>query len=458
VLALFAMSLYAVHLLNNFSTIRSEDELLALSKGLEPNLKIFFNDSSKAQAEIQALGQRTHRRFTLIDPSGIVIADSEHDPRTMENHIARPEVQAALRFGVGSATRFSDTLKKEMLYLALLSKSGETKIGIIRTSLPLNTLSESLFVEDRGILIAALSLAALAAILAYLAYGRVVRPLQRVKEGAVRFANGELDFKVVADESLEMQELAEAMNKMASQLSQRISTILRLETIRKDFVANVSHELRTPITSIKGSAETLLDGAAERPTDAKRFIEIIARHAERLNRIIEDLLSLARLEERELVQKLEFEEVKLKELCDAAIHDCQDKALARQVLLKSSAPSEGKFKGNPTLLEQALVNLLNNAIDYSQPDSAVLLEAKIQENEAIFSVQDSGVGIAAEHLPRIFERFYRVDKARSRKSGGTGLGLAIVKHIAEVHLGKVSVESVPGKGSLFTMVLPLQAN
>jgi two-component system phosphate regulon sensor histidine kinase PhoR len=227
-----------------------------------------------------------------------------------------------------------------------------------------------------------------------------------------------------------------------------------LENVRRDFVANVSHELKTPIASIKGFVETLLDGASENPDDAKRFLRIVARQADRLNQIIEDLLSLSKIEQSEQEGNLPLEEGPIRAILEAAVADCQAAAAERDIRINVSCDESVVANINARLLEQAVDNLLDNAIKYSDPGEEVLITARALAGEVLISVTDHGCGIDRDHLPRLFERFYRVDKARSRKLGGTGLGLAIVKHIVQAHGGKVFVQSTPGKGSTFTIHLP----
>lgn len=235
-----------------------------------------------------------------------------------------------------------------------------------------------------------------------------------------------------------------------------VTQLRRLENIRRDFVANVSHELKTPITSIKGFVETLRDGALDNRPQAERFLGIVARHADRLHTIIEDLLSLSRLEQDDEGYGIPLSQVKIHDVVEAAMLDCEVKATARHVTILPTYAPELCALVNAPLLEQAIVNLLDNAITYSNPQGTVWLTASQDEQDLILTVRDEGVGIAAEHLPRLFERFYRVDKARSRAQGGTGLGLAIVKHIAQVHHGSVTVSSAVGQGSIFTLRLPRQ--
>ncbi|GIX46297.1 MAG: PAS domain-containing sensor histidine kinase [Candidatus Tectimicrobiota bacterium] len=236
-----------------------------------------------------------------------------------------------------------------------------------------------------------------------------------------------------------------------------VTDLRRLETVRRDFVANVSHELKTPVTAIKGFVETLRDSALDDRAQAERFLDIIARHAERLHTIIEDLLTLARLEQSPEDAALPRDAHLVAEVLQAAVQDCAAKAVARQIRIEVRCDPALRAPLNAPLLEQALVNLLDNAMNASKDGSTVWLEAEPEGGDLVIRVRDQGIGIAPQHLPRIFERFYRVDKARSREHGGTGLGLAIVKHIALAHGGRVSVTSAVGQGSTFCLHLPLAA-
>lgn len=233
-----------------------------------------------------------------------------------------------------------------------------------------------------------------------------------------------------------------------------VTRLSRLEQVRRDFVANVSHELRTPITSIKGFVETLLDGALNNPEDARRFLEIVAKQSDRLNAILGDLLTLSRIEEGEEKANIETEVMAIRETLDAALQLCLKKASAKNIQVQLKCEENVQARINPSLLEQAISNLIDNAIKYSPAGSNVMIYAEHQHNEVMICVEDHGCGISAEHLPRLFERFYRVDKARSRALGGTGLGLSIVNHIITAHGGRVTVESVLGTGSTFCVYLP----
>lgn len=234
-----------------------------------------------------------------------------------------------------------------------------------------------------------------------------------------------------------------------------VSRLRRLENVRREFVANVSHEIKTPITAIKGFVETLMDGAAQDPRDSERFLKIINTHVNRLEAILEDLLSLSRVEEDAEKQEIQLVQSRLDQVLATAMQICEDRAGAKAVRIEVACPETMVAEVDPPLLEQAVVNLLDNAIKYSPDQSVIRMQVTREDNEIRIAVRDQGCGIPKKYLARIFERFYRVDKARSRQLGGTGLGLAIVKHIAEAHAGRVSVASTQGKGSTFTIHLPV---
>lgn len=237
-----------------------------------------------------------------------------------------------------------------------------------------------------------------------------------------------------------------------------ITRMKRLEKVREDFVANVSHELRTPITSIRGFVENLNEGALEDPALARRFLGIIERQVVRLSAIIDDLLALSRIERDEQEQALALQPVTLRVLAEEVLELCSVQAAQHAVRLELDCPPETSWLLDEAMLQRALINLVENAIKYSPAEGLVTLRFRLSPEELRIQVQDQGPGIPAEHLPRLFERFYVVDRARSRHLGGTGLGLSIVKHIARAHGGRVTVESRPGEGSRFTLHLPPRAS
>jgi two-component system phosphate regulon sensor histidine kinase PhoR len=223
--------------------------------------------------------------------------------------------------------------------------------------------------------------------------------------------------------------------------------------MRRDFVANVSHELKTPITSILGFADTLREGAADDKAARDRFLGILRKQAVRLQSLVEDLITLARVEHDGARNVLETRTTPLHDVLHAAAETCRAMADEKRMRLAVQCPEGLTVPMDPVLIEEAVSNLISNAIRYSEPDKPVTVEAQQEEGGVVVHVRDEGCGIEQKHLPRLFERFYRVDRGRSRQLGGTGLGLAIVKHVAEAHGGRVTVVSEPGKGSTFSLHL-----
>lgn len=527
-------------------------------------------DTSAIDSLCKWLGARANTRVTVILPNGIVIGDSDEWPGTMDNHRDRPEIIEALRGDTGVATRYSETLERDLTYIAIPVRDESGIEAVLRTSVPMVTISDALGPIFRRLALAGFAVVGIAVVFSLALSRRLSRPFEELRHGADRFARGDLSTPMPIPDALEAAELADAMNGMAHQLDERIRTVTRqrneqdailtgmvegviavdteerilmvnaaaarmldgsytairgkliqeavrnaelqiflrdllsrreamnreirfvasnggehtleiqgnvltgskggvkgalavmhdvtdlkqLERIRRDFVANVSHELRTPLTSIKGFVETLLDGAIEEKEERVRFLDIIANHVNRLNSIIEDLLIISRLEKEEN-EAVDLERTSLAGIVKEAVEVCSGKALEKGISVDFTCNHETIVEVNPSLLEQAVINLVDNAIKYSDRDSRVRVNCEKGENEVRIAVTDEGPGIESEHLPRIFERFYRVDKARSRKMGGTGLGLAIVKHIMNVHNGNASVESRVGRGTTFTLHIPV---
>ncbi|MGC4376128.1 ATP-binding protein [Fictibacillus sp. Mic-4] len=227
-----------------------------------------------------------------------------------------------------------------------------------------------------------------------------------------------------------------------------ITELKKLEQMRKDFVANVSHELKTPVTSLKGFAETLLDGAAENPEVRTEFLKIIWRESERLQELIQDLLELSKIEQN---FSLNWEETDIVSIVNEVVVMLEPKAREKEIELNVVTEGDAIIEGDSSRLKQVFINLINNALVYTSKGGKVTVGLKEEKETVKFYVKDTGIGIKEEEIPRIFERFYRVDKARSRNSGGTGLGLAIVKHLIEAHHGRIDVKSKPGEGSTFTI-------
>lgn len=229
-----------------------------------------------------------------------------------------------------------------------------------------------------------------------------------------------------------------------------ITEIKKLEQIRKDFVANVSHELKTPVTSIKGFAETLIDGAMNEPSLREKFLTIILKESERLQSLIQDLLELSKIEQQYF--QLNWTKANITEAVEEAVTLLKEKAQKKEVSLHFFSDGVLTIDGDAERLKQIAINLMTNAIVYTPAGGHIAVSLAEDGDWVTLQVSDSGIGITEEEIPRIFERFYRVDRARSRNSGGTGLGLAIVKHLVEAHHGRIEVDSEPGKGTTFTIL------
>ena len=532
-------------------------------------------------------GRASGTRITIIDPDGVVLADTNEDPARMDNHRRRPEIDSAFSGTPGQSLRFSNTLGQRMLYSAIPLYRGlhhgdegqdqDVILAVLRMSVPVTAIDSALTDIRLKIGLGALLTIVGAFVLTLVVSKNISRPLEEMTRGAEQYAQGDFSRRMLLSTkttaSKEIASLAAAMDQMAGQLDDTINTIVsqrnqletvfssmveaviavdreeriisindataqlfgverrgsqgkliqevirntalqeqierilatgkpfedeiilesaangdtylhtnvvslhggdletigalivlndvtrvrKLENMRTEFVANVSHELRTPITSIRGYVETLLDGALDEREDAEKFLEIVLRQSEQLEEIIDDLLALSRIEREAKDSQIDFEEQPLKLVLEEAIDICRPKATESNITIRLDCPEDLVMNLNPTLLEQAVVNLLHNAITYSEAGQEVTVAAKQIDvdgkKKVQISVKDSGIGIAEEHLSRLFERFYRSDRARSREEGGTGLGLAIVKHIVQAHEGTVEVESTVGEGSIFHIIL-----
>ena len=235
-----------------------------------------------------------------------------------------------------------------------------------------------------------------------------------------------------------------------------VTQLRQVEEMRRDFVANVSHELRTPLSIFRGYLETLLDDPHQPPGELLRILEVMERHSDRLYALVEDVLSLARLESP--TAELDLSEIRLPEFSQEILRDWEKRLEAKELKLHLDVPQDlPRLEADESRLQETIYNLLDNAVKYSQPSGVITLRAAVEGDRVRISVADQGIGIRENDLPRIFERFYRADKARSRELGGTGLGLSIVKHIAQLHGGTAEAQSEPGKGATISVLLPLRA-
>lgn len=394
-------------------------------------------------------------RITLVAPDGTVLADSVSNPTTMENHSNRFEVRSALAGKEGKSLHTSSVNGKTLMYFAIPS-SYEGKPIALRLSMP---VEETVFFSTStrsSLIAAAILLFAAVLITSFLIALQIVRPINEMQKATEQYRKGNFGFHVHIASPREISELGDSFNLMSDTITQNITSMKKLENVRKDFVANVSHELKTPVTSIKGFTETLLDGAIEDTDTARHFLNIIDTQCSRLMNIIEDLLTLSRLEnEGSAPDTVDTDLVPLlQNVCATFVSSAAEKHITI-----TYHPSEKHINVNvnPGLIEQALSNLIDNAIKYCPPQSDVLCLVETEpQNQIRIIIEDNGPGIADEYKERIFERFYRVDKGRSREAGGTGLGLSIVRHIITLHHGTVrEIDRTDGKsGSRFEVMLP----
>jgi two-component system phosphate regulon sensor histidine kinase PhoR len=408
--------------------------------------------------EIRRVGASAGARLTIVAADGRVLADSEASAEQMENHRARPEISQALEGKVGASTRLSPTMGVEFLYVAVPST-----YGAIRLAVP----TESVQAHVDGIrlqLLVSTALAFLPAMLLAALLSRYVSAkLGTIIDYAGQLAEGNFSARLAGSGTDELGILGNKLNETGQKLQGLRETLLReeqelekLERVRKDFVINVSHELRTPLASIQGYTETLLDGAIHDPENNLRFLNIIRQNAERLTNLAGDLLTLSGIELK--TQKFQFASYRLNTLMQDCVDAMQPLAEKRKQTLKvTESPPDAEVFCDWKAVHQALGNLLENALKYSPEGGVVTVGTRAARKEDFVEiyVSDTGHGIPEDQLPRLFERFYRVDKARSRELGGTGLGLAIVKHLTLAHGGETRVESEVGKGSTFSISLPV---
>ena len=555
-LVAFSFRLIKNHYIETF-TMDLEKMAVALENTIHPYLNL--TDFSSLDSLVKDMGKKMEVRITVVNSKGLVLADSEEDPKKMENHGTRPEILQAFYGKTGSSLRFSETVKEDMLYVAIpLSDSVGNLLGALRVSLFLTQIHKLLGYIMRNVIIIATLLAIFSLLGAFFYSRSLARPISKLAVAADEVAGGNFNIEVFSEGVGELSRLTRNFNSMVvrireliSELSEQkdslnvivssikealivinkeekiaimndsfreifksgkikgknywevvrephfeeiieeirktkkdltkeiqihdrdficsaaflekhneivvtlheITEIKQTERIKKDFVSNVSHELRTPLTAIKGFVETLLGTAKD---ENKRYLEIMERQTERIINIVKDLLKHSELEDIEEGKiKVSYSKVDLKELLNKIfrVYDKQiaEKGLKSTLEFKKDLP---KIKADPFKLEQLFMNLIENAIKYTE-NGEIRISAVKDKKYVITEVSDTGIGIARKHLSIIFERFYVVDKSRSRELGGTGLGLSIVKHIVQLHNGTISIESKLGKGTKFIIVLPI---
>lgn len=517
---------------------------------------------------IKELGEEIDARITVIKNTGEVLGETHEIVSLMENHADRPEVKTALAGQIGKAIRYSSTLDTNHLYIALPLKEQGVVQAVIRLSLPILGIQETLGLFRVTLLIGFIIATLVAVALSILSARTFTKPIEEISNTAKKISQGNLEERIYVTSKDELALLGQSINNMTFALKGQINkittnnqslkailnhmasgvlvidrtgiikvmnpqaegffgvkekevigqpyhkvirnynllenineilsydswhtkayefsilypqkltlrayatpivfnekieqivivfhditTLRQLEKIKTDFVANASHELRTPVASIKGFSETLLDGALEDREVSRRFVNIIDQEAGRLTRLIKDLLDLSKIEMKG--QTIEKTSIDIKELLEGSINYLESQALEKDIDILLRVNEEiPKIQGNKEMLGLAFLNLIENGIKYTPSGGKIKIEAYQENENLLVAFTDTGMGIPQDELSRIFERFYRVDKARSQDIKGTGLGLSIVKHIVEEHRGNIKVQSEVGQGSRFTITLP----
>ena len=373
--------------------------------------------------------RNTSARITWIDQDGHVLFDNNPDANLSENHLDRPEIQEALQNGSGEVVRNSSTMHRDIMYYALKLEDGT----ILRVSTQARSLTNIFLTAAPIILITLAVVLTVCILLSHLLTSSILHPIERMAEP--------LDDEISVPVYRELEPFADKIRTQHE-------NILAAAKSRQDFTANVSHELKTPLTAISGYAE-LIENHMTGEEKEEYFASQIRRNADRLLSLINDILALSELEHEELPTQLT--EIDLQKLAEECCETMEIAASEKHVrLYREGDPA--LIKADKTQIHELISNLLQNAIRYNNEGGFVRITTGKQDGHTFLSVEDNGIGIPEDQQDRVFERFYRVDKSRSRETGGTGLGLAIVKHIAELHNAEIRLESAPGKGTKVTVL------
>ena len=368
-------------------------------------------------------------RITLIDEDGTVFMDTNADIGGMGNHGERPEIKQAFLEGEGRDVRRSETLERSTFYYAMRLKDGD----ILRVAKETGSIYSMFFDAIPSLMLIAVILFAFCALLAHFLTKSFIAPIEKVAKNL----DGQVD---VGD--------YKELTPFLVTIQEQHKNIIKSAKMRQDFTANVTHELKTPLTSISGYAE-LIESGMTGEKETRRFAKEIHRNAKRLIRLINDILQLSELDTRETT--LETEQLNLYGMAATCVEMLKINAEPNQVKLNVKGKSAW-IEGNRSMIEELLYNLCSNAIRYNKPNGTVEVSVNKTEEGVLLQVADTGIGIPVKHQERIFARFYRVDKSRSKERGGTGLGLAIVKHIVAEHGAKISLESEEGVGTTISVL------
>jgi len=403
---------------NRLYTNQVEKDLKLLAKF------IYMNDMLLHVAEVDLPLSEEDLRVTVLDREGNILADNMADISTMGNHADRPEIAEAIKNGEGKAVRKSDTLDKNTYYYAVQLENGK----ILRVSRDADSVLRYIKTIIPSMLFITMVLFAISLLVAHLLTEKLLKPIKELTE------NMDGNFEA---------EYYEEFEPFILKIRQQHISLIKSSKMRQEFTANVTHELKTPLTSISGYAELIETGLAS-GEDTVRFAGGIRKSSNRLLSLINDIIRLSELDSGE--EELSVEPINLYQLAGTCVEMLEPNAEQHQVTIFMQG-QDCSIKANRMMMEELLYNLCDNAIRYNNVNGTVLVDVHPDGEKVILLVKDTGIGISESHQKRIFERFYRVDKSRSKSTGGTGLGLAIVKHILEKHDAQLEVDSEVGKGT-----------
>ncbi len=422
-LAIITTMIFMTVAFNTFYTGQVKKDLKLIAQFMYKNDMVFNVSETDSRMDDEEL------RVTVLDGEGNVLADNMADIRTMDNHAARPEVAEAMQKGEGASSRRSDTLGKNTYYYAMRMDSG----NILRISRDADSVFRYIETIIPSILLVVASLFIASLITAHLLTHKLISPIKELTE------NMDGNYQTAYYEEFE---------PFILKIREQHAGLLKSSKMRQEFTANVTHELKTPLTSISGYAELIETGLAS-GDDTVRFARGIHKSANRLLTLINDIIRLSELDSED--KELATEHLNLYQLAATCVEMLEPNAEMHNVTI--SMHGEACYtSGNRMMIEELLYNLCDNAIRYNNENGSVLVDVHTAGDQVILVVKDTGIGISKEHQERIFERFYRVDKSRSKSTGGTGLGLAIVKHIVEKHHAKLEVESEIGQGTTMRVI------
>lgn len=377
----------------------------------------------------QETGQLTTSRITLLNAEGKILYDSERHPKELENHGNRPEIQEAIEKGEGEQIRFSETLSDQTFYYAVKLDNGDILRVAKTTDSVFHTMVSSFTLM--GVLF--LIILALGFLLIERQTKKLIEPINRL----------DLEHPLKNVEYEELRPLLNRVDEQNKQIASQVKELKQAEEVRREFSANVSHELKTPLMSISGYAEIMKNGMV-RPQDIPEFAGRIYDEASRLTSLVQDIIEISKLDEKS--GEMPFENVDIYEIAQDICQNLTLQSKKKNITL-SIEGSNVEIYGVRHILYEMCYNLVDNAMKYNREGGYVKVSLSTTGKQVCFSVEDNGIGIAKEEQERIFERFYRVDKSHSRKTGGTGLGLSIVKHGAALHHAQIVLESEPERGT-----------